>query len=336
MYYNINFSWSTCTPFVYKTYALRNPSCLGFFWRMNFALFLCRHFISYIMALGVWCLCVSYGSVMIADWRPLSELEGRCWSESVWSDAVFWVDLKGGIPPPVPTDERAFHQRHCKCLKNSLVCTLRSEKVIYSVKNTDNRLGTGLVKRVKAFTMELVLQSYKAKKTLFMLIICMRIYSFNMLSDSSFCLQCHIYIYAFSRCFNSVEEHKKPVCHLSTFHVDIVWHSAVFVCNSQTRWTIDNKIHRPFTQITAWLLWHQMNQANYIYIYAFSRRFYPKRLSAFRLYIFYLCSLGIEPTTFCAANAMLYHWSTGTHYREVEGETAVFKLNSGRPRVRYS
>ncbi len=26
-----------------------------------------------------------------------------------------------------------------------------------------------------------------------------------------------------------------------------------------------------------------------------------------------VCSLGIEPTTFCAANAMLYHWATGTH-----------------------
>ncbi len=36
--------------------------------------------------------------------------------------------------------------------------------------------------------------------------------------------------------------------------------------------------------------------------------------SAFRLYIFcqYVCSLGIEPTTFCAADAMLYHWATGT------------------------
>ncbi len=26
----------------------------------------------------------------------------------------------------------------------------------------------------------------------------------------------------------------------------------------------------------------------------------------------YVCSLGIEPTTFRAANAMLYHWATGT------------------------
>ncbi len=35
--------------------------------------------------------------------------------------------------------------------------------------------------------------------------------------------------------------------------------------------------------------------------------------SAFRLYIFYqyVCSLGIEPITLCAANAVLYHWDTG-------------------------
>ncbi len=44
------------------------------------------------------------------------------------------------------------------------------------------------------------------------------------------------------------------------------------------------------------------------YIYAFSRRFYPKRLTVHSGYTFvcqYVCSLGIEPTTFCAANAML-------------------------------
>ncbi len=37
--------------------------------------------------------------------------------------------------------------------------------------------------------------------------------------------------------------------------------------------------------------------------------------SAFRLYIFnqYLCSPGIEPTTLCTANAMLYHWATQEH-----------------------
>ncbi len=40
------------------------------------------------------------------------------------------------------------------------------------------------------------------------------------------------------------------------------------------------------------------------YTFAFSRRFYPKRLT---VHSGYACSLGIEPTTFCAANAMLYH-----------------------------
>ncbi len=30
----------------------------------------------------------------------------------------------------------------------------------------------------------------------------------------------------------------------------------------------------------------------------------------------YVCSLGIEPMTLCAANAMLYHWATGTLYVE--------------------
>ncbi len=35
---------------------------------------------------------------------------------------------------------------------------------------------------------------------------------------------------------------------------------------------------------------------------------------AFRIYIFlYVFSLGNEPTTFCTANTMLYHWATGTH-----------------------
>ncbi len=54
----------------------------------------------------------------------------------------------------------------------------------------------------------------------------------------------------------------------------------------------------------------------YIYIYAFSRRFYPKRLTiALRLYIFIsMCSLGIEPTTFCSVDAMLYHWATQEHF----------------------
>ncbi len=30
------------------------------------------------------------------------------------------------------------------------------------------------------------------------------------------------------------------------------------------------------------------------------------------IHFLYVCSLGIEPITFCAANAMLYPWATGT------------------------
>ncbi len=47
------------------------------------------------------------------------------------------------------------------------------------------------------------------------------------------------------------------------------------------------------------------------HIYVFSRCFYSKRLTVHSGYtcIFcqHVCSLGIEPSTFCAANAMLYH-----------------------------
>ncbi len=49
-------------------------------------------------------------------------------------------------------------------------------------------------------------------------------------------------------------------------------------------------------------------------IYIYQTLLAKATYSAFRLYMFYqyVCSLRIEPTTFCAANAMLYHWATGT------------------------
>ncbi len=53
----------------------------------------------------------------------------------------------------------------------------------------------------------------------------------------------------------------------------------------------------------------------YIYIYAFSRRFYPKRLTVHLGYTFfcqYMCSLGIEPTTFALLTQCSNHWATGT------------------------
>ncbi len=55
------------------------------------------------------------------------------------------------------------------------------------------------------------------------------------------------------------------------------------------------------------MLLHQMHKImifkkyHYIYIYPFSRRFYPKRLTVHSCYTYfcqYMCFLGIEPTTF--------------------------------------
>ncbi len=46
---------------------------------------------------------------------------------------------------------------------------------------------------------------------------------------------------------------------------------------------------------------------HYIYIYAFSRRFYPKRLTGYTFFHQFVRFLGIEPTTVCAVNTMLYH-----------------------------
>ncbi len=45
--------------------------------------------------------------------------------------------------------------------------------------------------------------------------------------------------------------------------------------------------------------------------------FIQSDLQYIQIYIFYqyVCSLGIEPTTFCAANTMLYHWATETQYK---------------------
>ncbi len=51
------------------------------------------------------------------------------------------------------------------------------------------------------------------------------------------------------------------------------------------------------------------------YIYIYQMLLSKATYSAFRLYSFFhqnVCFQGIEPTTFCTANAMLYHWATGT------------------------
>ncbi len=50
------------------------------------------------------------------------------------------------------------------------------------------------------------------------------------------------------------------------------------------------------------------------YTYAFSRCFESdlQCIQAIHFFYQYVCSLGIEPMSFCTANAMLYHWATGT------------------------
>ncbi len=51
----------------------------------------------------------------------------------------------------------------------------------------------------------------------------------------------------------------------------------------------------------------------YIYMFAFSRHFYPKWLtvhSGYKCFCQYVCSLGIDPTTFALLTR--YHWATDT------------------------
>ncbi len=69
--------------------------------------------------------------------------------------------------------------------------------------------------------------------------------------------------------------------------------------------------------ITSKNFYYSALSVNYIYIYAFSRRFYPKRLtvhSGYTLFCQYACSLGIEPTTF----ALLTQCSTTEPQEHVE------------------
>ncbi len=68
---------------------------------------------------------------------------------------------------------------------------------------------------------------------------------------------------------------------------------------------------------------------SYIYIYAFSRRFYPKRLTVHSGYTFVLsvCVFpGNRTHNLCAANAMLYHWATGTLFQTLVSSLLVVIL----------
>ncbi len=80
-----------------------------------------------------------------------------------------------------------------------------------------------------------------------------------------------------------------------------------------------------------------VERPDYIYIYAFSRRFYPKRLTVHSDYTFfvsmYMCSLGIEPTTFALLMQCSNHWATETQEHAMRcapsGTTPTASTNLG-------
>ncbi len=63
-----------------------------------------------------------------------------------------------------------------------------------------------------------------------------------------------------------------------------------------------------------------------MYIYAFSRRFYPKRLtvhSGYNFFCQYMCSLGVEPTTF----ALLTQCSTTEPQEHMYCDLKIIKIS---------
>ncbi len=84
-------------------------------------------------------------------------------------------------------------------------------------------------------------------------------------------------------------------------------------------------------------LYEHYSQTNYpiiyIYIYAFSRRFYPKRLTLHSSYSFYIESALAFPGNWThdlgVANAMLYQLS----YRKAIIETKPFKVTQYKKRM---
>ncbi len=71
--------------------------------------------------------------------------------------------------------------------------------------------------------------------------------------------------------------------------------------------------HRPDSN--GQLTFHSKCASSFIYIYAFTRHFYPKRLTMHSGYTFVLsvCVFpGNRTHNLCAANTMLYHWATET------------------------
>ncbi len=82
-------------------------------------------------------------------------------------------------------------------------------------------------------------------------------------------------------------------------------HHTVYVQNDWMRWILIQTNSSSHLDLQPW---------NCLFLHLHLCILSKATYSAFRLYIFcqYVCSLGIEPTTFCAANTILYHWATGT------------------------
>ncbi len=71
----------------------------------------------------------------------------------------------------------------------------------------------------------------------------------------------------------------------------------------QTRKTF---VHLQNTNLNIFDEIRELSDNSYIYIYAFSRHFYPKRLTVHSGYTFFI-SMCVLPVV-----SMLYHWATGT------------------------
>ncbi len=110
----------------------------------------------------------------------------------------------------------------------------------------------------------------------------------------------------FKRCFNKWKEWKKYETVSWKFHnYDLLMFTKV-VAHQGCIYLIKNTVKTV-------ILWNIKITVD-IYIYAFSRRFYPKRHTVHSGYTFLsVCVFpGNRTHDLCAANAMLYHWATGT------------------------
>ncbi len=64
--------------------------------------------------------------------------------------------------------------------------------------------------------------------------------------------------------------------------------------------------------------------------------FYPKRLTGYTFFCQYVCSLGIEPTTFALLTQCSNHWATGTQSSlQLVMDMTMFSIGSARNRLKH-